>query len=279
MARTVAEIQQSILDSIAGDSVLGTQLTSSSKTAIFRLLAYIFAYATNLTEQIWDSVNAEIKVYVDKMKPHSERWYAQKCKDFQFGMDLPVDSDVYDNTGLTEDEIDSSKIINYAAVIDQTSRLRIKVATGATEITALTTTQLNAFKEYIKRIKDAGVKITVDSLPPDLLTASLKIYYDPLILQADGSRVDGSDNEPVQTAFKNYLKNLPFNGLFVIEYLVDALQKVDGVVIPHVVNAYAKYGDLDYSLIEVSYNPDAGYLKLASDSDLVIEFIPQTKIQ
>jgi len=279
MARTVAEIQQSMIDNIQSDTHLSTQLTSTSKTAIWRLLTYIFAYCAFAVEVIFDNTVAEIKAIIATLKPHTQRWYAEKCKAFQYGYNLPVDTDLYDNTGISVDTIEASKIIKYVAVIDQSRGLRIKVAAENGDITPLTTPQKTAFTEYVKRIKDAGVKIIVDSLPADLLKCSLKIYYDPLILKADGSRVDGADNTPVQTAFKNYLKNLPFNGLFVLAYLTDALQKVEGVEIPHIVSASAKYGSLPYSLINVSYLPDAGYLRFEADSDLEIEFIPQTKIQ
>ena len=279
MARTVTEIHQSILDSIAADAILAPLLTSTSKTAIFRLLSYIFAYAAWSVEVILDSVLAEIKGIIATMKPHRPRWYAQKCRDFQYGYALDIDSDEYDNTGITDDLIAASKIIKYVAVIDQERGILIKVATGVDEITPLNTAQKNAFTEYIKRIKDAGVKVTINSLPADKLKCSLKLYYDPLVLKSDGSRVDGSDGEPVQTALKNYLKNLPFNGLFVIEYLVDALQKVDGVEIPHIVNAFSSYGSSPFVLIESQVLPDSGYLRFENDSDLEIEFIPQTKIQ
>lgn len=277
MARTIAQIQQSMIDSITADDNLNS-LTSISKTAIWRLFTYVFAFCVNALEVIQDNVVIEIQNIIAKMKPHTQRWYAEKCKAFQYGYDLPADSDLYDNTGLTDSVIDASKIIKYVAVIDQARGLRIKVATGTDEITPLSTPQKNAFIEYVRRIKDAGVKIIVDSLPADLLKLSLQIYYDPLILKSDGSRFDGTNETPVQNAIKEYLKALPFNGVFVLAYLIDALQKVEGVEIPHIVTAQAKYGSLPYSLITVKYLPDAGYLKFESDADLEVEFIAQSKL-
>ena len=277
MARTVAQIQQSMIDTITSDDNL-SNINSISKTAIWRLFTYVFAYCVYALEVIQDNVVLEIQTLIAKMKPHTQKWYAEKCKAFQYGYDLPADSDLYDNTGLTDTVVEASKIIKYVAVIDQERGLRIKVATGTDEITPLSTPQKNAFIEYLKRIKDAGVKIIVDSLPADLLKLSLQIYYDPLILTSDGSRVDGTNATPVQNAVKDYLKALPFNGVFVLEYLIDALQKIEGVEIPHVVTAQAKYGSLPYSTITVKYLPDAGYLKFDSDADLEIEFIAQSKL-
>ncbi len=106
-----------------------------------------------------------------------------------------------------------------------------------------------------------------------------KVYYDPLVLSSTGARLDGSDNEPVKTAIKKYLENLPFNGTYVLAYHIDFVQKIDGVIIPHIVSAAARYGTLDFNSINVLYEPDAGYLRFATDSDLQIEYIAHSVIQ
>lgn len=279
MARTINEIQNSMLEAIAIDPVLSTVATSTSKVSVFRLFTRIVATCAWTVEVLFDVLKEEVNNILATLKPHTTRWYAAKAKDFQYGYSLPVDTDKYDNTGLTQEQIDDSKIIIYSAVTEgEDQKLRIKVATETTDLEPLTAPQLEAFAEYMSRIKDAGVKLLIESNQPDKLKLSLKIFYDPLILNSDGGRIDGSNSEPVQSACKNYLKNLPFNGIFVLAYLTDALQQVDGVVIPHIVSCETAYGAFPFVSVDVKYLPDAGYLRFETDDDLTIEFIPQTEL-
>ncbi len=278
MARTITEIQKIMLDEKAAQPTLDS-LNSTSNTAIWRLIFYIVAVAIWSLEKLYDIFIAHVNETIATLKPHSNRWYATKAKAFQYGYDLITETDTYDNSGLTDAEIDDSLIIDYAAVVDQDRGIRIKVATlVADELDALSEAQLLAFSEYMERVKDAGVKLLITSGTADSLKLSLQVYYNPLVLNASGQRLDGTDVEPVLNGIKNYLKNLPFNGVFVTEYLIDALQQVDGVVIPHVLLASARYGVLPYSNFPVKYVPDAGYLRIINDADVTIEFIAQSVI-
>jgi hypothetical protein len=281
MARTIAEIEQSIITSMQSDSVLSAHLTSTSKVALFRLVARIAATASWTVEVLFDTLKIEINEIIAKLKPHTLRWYATKALAFQYGYNLPLDSDVYDNSLLTEEEIDESKIIKYVAVTEgNDKRLRIKVVTETDGALApIEAGPLAAFAEYMALIKDAGVKLQIDSLDADKLKLSVKIFYNPLILNADGERLDGSDSQPIQKAIDTFLKNQPFNGVFVLAFLVDALQKVDGVVIPHIVDCQTAYGALPFTSVNVQYLPDAGYLRFEDPSDLTLEFVPQTQLQ
>ena len=54
MARSISTIQQQILDNITADPTIGPALTSTSKRAIFLILAFIVATAINLLEQLID---------------------------------------------------------------------------------------------------------------------------------------------------------------------------------------------------------------------------------
>lgn len=281
MARTIDEIQQSMLAEIQADPVLSPVATSTSKTAIYRLFTRIVASCAWTVEVLFDTLKAEVNEILAALKPHTLRWYARKAAAFQYGYSLPIDSDTYDNTGVSEEDLEASLIVKYVAVTEGTvdNRLRVKVATETTDLTPLSAPQLEAFTEYISRIKDAGVRINIESNVADKIKLSLKIYYDPLILNGEGQRIDGSDAEPVQTAVKTYLKNLPFNGVFVLAYLTDSLQKVDGVVIPHIVSCETSYGILPFTSVDVQYLPDAGYLRFENEADLTIEFLPQTQLQ
>lgn len=278
MARTIAEIRNILLAEKAAQSTLDS-LNSTSNVAVWKLIFDIVAAAIWTLEKLYDIFTGQVNEIIATLKPHSARWYATKAEAFMFGFDLIDETDTYDTSNLTDADINAAKIIAFAAVVDQDRGIRIKVAKlVADELTLLTAPELLAFKEYMERVKDAGVKLLITSGTADSLKLSLQVYFNPLVLNISGERLDGTDTQPVQKAVKTYLKNLPFNGVFVTEYMVDALQLVDGVVIPHIMLASARYGVLPYTSFAVKYTPDAGYLRIIDDADLTIEFIAQSVI-
>jgi hypothetical protein len=278
MARTITDIQNEIIAQVQANATLAPLLTSTSKVAVWRLTTYIVAVCIWTLETLFDIHRADIDETISKLKPHSLRWYAGKAVAFQYGYDLVDDADYYDNTGIDDTLITSSHIVDYAAVVEQERGLRIKVAkdTGV-DLAALSAPELTAFKEYMKRIKDAGVRLNITTSVADGLKIGISLYYNPLVLNSSGGRLDGTVSEPVQDAVKLYLKNLPFNGVFVLQSLVDVLQLVDGVKIAHIVSAQAQYGALPYQSFSVKYLPDSGYLRFANPEDLTINFIPYSE--
>lgn len=294
MARSVNEIFEeqkqaaiSRAEQVGNDAAV-EMFSNNSRVAVWRILFYAIAYCIWTLEKLFDIHKQEVSELIREMKPHSLRWYVNMAKAFQLGdgIELKEDEDFYDNTGRTDEEIEASKIVSYAAVVESAEGLRVKVAkSDGDSLSPLTqglsgedSNELEAFKEYMSRIKDAGVKLHITTAPADLMQLKLKIYYDPLVLNADGQRLDGTDDAPVLHAVREYLRNLPFNGYVVQAYLVDALQKVDGVVIPTIVNIQTKYGDGVFSQMDEIYNPDSGYMKIEDEDFLEPEYIAQTVI-
>lgn len=271
MARTITEIKDELLAAKLAQSGLDG-LTSTSTTAIWRLQIYIIATCIWTLEKLYDIFKIEVDEVIATKKPHSLRWYAEKSKEFQYGYNLVVDADYYDNTGIAADLITASKIVSYAAVVEQIRGVRIKVAkTIGTDLGALTTPELDSFKAYIKRIKDAGVKVNITSTAADGLRAVLRIKYNPLVLDSAGARIDGTTATPVKDAIKDHLKNLPFNGVFSIQKFVDAIQAVEGVNDLAVDQIQSQYGALPFSSINISVIPDSGYLRI-EDANLLVTY-------
>lgn len=285
MARSIATIQQSILDSVTQDATLSTNLTSTSKVAIWRLWVYIWAFCAFVLETLFDTFTSDNNTELNNRIPHTTRWYANKGLLYQHGRDLIAETDKYDNAGLTDVEIETLQVVKYSAVSKIKNEfgritLRIKLAgSDGSDLKALDADQLSGVKEYFDRVADAGDDLDITSGNPDGVRIIYDIYYDPLILSANGIRLDGTAQTPVQDAIKAYLTNLPFNGTFVLQYLSDQVEAVEGVVIANLKSASAQYGLLPYSNISVKYVPDAGYLRLLDDTDLQLNFIPQSKIK
>ena len=271
MARTIEAIYADILEKKEATPELAV-LTSTSKTAIWRLWLYVTAYAIWVLETLFDTHKSEVNSILSELKPHTKRWYRNKALAFQYGFDLYPDSDKFINEGFTEEQIAASKIIKYAAVTEATyeSRLIIKVATenAAGDLEPLAPEQYTALVAYFEDyVRDAGVKITIINYLPDVLQVRLKIYYNPLLLTANGVSIT-SGRKPVEDALKAFMKELPFDGELILTSLIDKLQTTDGVMIPHLVNAASKWIDATgttygtFENISVKRIPVSGYFEI-----------------
>lgn len=261
--RTKLEIRDTMIASKASNAVLGTW-SNTSAVAIWLLFINIVAEAIFILENIFEYHKADVNETIAAMKPHSLRWYAEVGKQFQYGYNLPTDTDKYNNTGIPQATIDDSKIIAYIAVVEQEKGLRIKVATldGAGNLIPLSPVQLLAFVAYMQRVKDAGVKLKITSTVADNLKTNLRVKYNPLVLTATGARLDGASASPVLDALLKHLQNLPFNGVFSIAKMIDAIQAVEGVTDVAVDLVQSQYGALVFTNINIDVVPDSGYLVL-----------------
>ena len=277
MAKTIEQWQQLIIDQLAANNIQ----VSGSRTSIRRLWTYVFAYCTWALEQLFDLHKQDVTDQIANMKPHSLRWYRTKSMLFQFGYPLIEDTDQYDNTLLTPEQIEASKIIKYCAVNEAAneSRLIIKIATEDNNgvLAPIEENELVSFKQYLADVKDAGNTITVTNYLPDILDLETIIYYDPLLIAADGTNIlDGL--KPVDIAINKHLKELPFNGVLILASLVDSLQNVPGVEIPHIVKASSSWinpttgGYGAPQVIGVYKIPESGYFKVTDFSK--ITYVP-----
>lgn len=289
MARTITQIKTSITaEFVASENIQSYYQLDSSKTfdeqfsivSFESILFGIFAIAIFVLESLFDTHKTELETLVATKKPHSEKWYRQKALDFQYGFDLLPDSDLFDNTGFTDDTITASKIIKYAAVkqAETESVLVLKIATETDgELTPISETQQEAFSQYISEISDAGVAIRTINYLPDILKLTMRIYRDSLVLDENGvSRIDGTKH--VELAISQYLKQLPFNGELVLFDLQEFIKNnAAGVVIPEIVKAETKWIDValdDYGSFEninVRKIPVSGYFKI--ENFLNIEYV------
>ncbi|SNR16546.1 nucleotidyltransferase [Tenacibaculum jejuense] len=285
MARSINEIQESILEGINSDTELNAlevltnnekdSLTSNSKVSIWRLFVFIISVSFWTIEKLFDTLKLEIEELLYLLKPHKPSWYRKKVLDFQFGHELN-EKDVYDNDGLTVKQIEDAKVVKYAAVVEINSILYVKVAgENNTVRTKLTDTQEAALTQYIKLIRDAGVKVVVINRDADLLQLEIDAYYNPLEIDASGARLDGSDNEPLQNKLRQYLKEFEFNGELVLTKLTDQLQQVQGIEMPVIKEAFYKFGNQeDWTPINETYQSDAGHMKI-KEENLTINWIPR----
>lgn len=177
--------------------------------------------------------------------------------------------------------------------------------------------ELFAFKEYIAKIKDAGNQVYITSDQGDNLKLTLNVYIDPLSIfinpkdieyyqlkvskkslspekqeeldnyefdTRNGSLILNNTVFPVLDAVNNHLKNIEFNGAFVKTFLVDAIQKAEGIKIPilnkvETVWAANPSEESDPVLKDVTnieyFIPSAGYFDMDA-LQVEVNYIPYT---
>lgn len=287
MSRTISEIYDEIIQekntmssltnlqpNIDSSQSLLSDLTSTSKVAVWRLMFWVFAFAIWSHEKLFDNYKNEIEDLASEIVTGTKKWYWAQCFLFQFGDTLQWLDNKYKYAS-----VDSNlQIIKRASVIEAGGQVRLKVAKlDANDMPIpLTSSELSAFQSYISQIKFAGTSIAIISADADQMKAYYDVYYDPQVLSPSGELLSTPGVYPVEEAINSYVSNLPFDGILNITSLTDVVQSVEGVIDPVFQNASAKYGVLPYEVITNNYNAYAGYIKIdpAFPLSSTINYIP-----
>lgn len=252
----VIELHNNILDDTLTDPQL-TQLTSTSRTAIWRLWAFITAVCIWIHEYVWSLYQKEIQTIADSAIPNTAAWLQKQVLLFQYGHDL-----LFENYRPYYTTIDlSARIVARAAVIDSVPAV-VKVAkmSGST-LSPLSNTELTALGFYIDQIKPVGTPIQLLSLNPDKIKIVAEVHYKGLLSSS-------AVKQQVELSINNYLANLPFDGRLYLSELQDAIQSVQGIVDVYLAYVGFQIGLLPYEQITREHQTYAGYCEIDAANPL-----------
>jgi hypothetical protein len=247
MARSVQTILNEIIAAKETESGL-SGLTSNSKVAIWRLWAYITAVAINLHEQFWDAMKIELEEIAAAAPTGNLKWLQAQVLKFQYSDSTPqvieLDANYAPRYPVENEEL---RIISRCAVSQDGNRIvTVKVAKSDPP-EPLDNDQYDALNAYLNDdqlgIKFAGTQILIRNAEPDRVKITATIYYNgsySTVIQ---------DN--VKDAIREYLKNIPFDGVFRNSTLMLAIKAVQGVE--------------DVELIEVKARPESVAIGSATD--------------
>lgn len=232
-----------------------------SKVSLESILFYVVAVSVWTLEKLFDRHKQEVTELIDELKPHSLRWYANKAKAFQFGKSLIPDTDQYDNTGLTDEQIREQQVVKYSAVTEKAAIVYVKVATGSEGArTQLSPEQEAALTAYFKEVKDAGVKLQIVNLPADEFDVDIDVYYDPQVFDENLNKLDGT-GKLVHDTIASFVENLPFNGEYRNSALINALTELSGVILVELKKATANGQPVNAKCV-----PESGYFRVNKES-------------
>lgn len=237
MARSIAEIKQTMTNAFMADGTVRERYglsendtfdDSFSVVSIENILFYIVAACSHVLEVLFDQFKADVDDKISRAVVASVPWYYKIAKEFQYG-DALIFNEATQQYGY-EQVSEKKRVVKYVAVRDRGSSVEI-LASGETggQPTVLSDDVLTAFKQYLNRVKIAGVILSVRSLPADNISITATIRIDPLVIDRTGTRIeDGSF--VVENAVNAYLRNIIYGGTFNKTKLVDAIQNVEGVL-------------------------------------------------
>lgn len=252
-----------------------------SAASLENILFYVFAFAVWSLESLFDMHRQEVEQLIEKLEPHTLRWYVTKTKAYMQGYKLVTDSDYYDTSAMSPTDIDEARVVKYAVATESNTVVYIKVARQDAEgnPAELTDTQLAGLRAYLDEIKDAGVSVQVRNEAADDMRISLVIYYDPTLLSinANGKGVLADGSEPVREAVQSVITGLPFNGVFRKSDLMAALQALPCVEVADIRSVAVKpHSAAMYETVTGFNRPYSGYYRIDS---LTVEYKPYKAVE
>lgn len=280
MARSISEIKRTMTDAFMQDEAIRDAYgLSADKTrfadcfsavSLENLLFYIVAACHYVLESIFEKFTQDVEQKISRAVVASIPWYFDKAKAFQYGYALVLNPRTF---GYEYAKVDTSKqLVKYVAVRDRGASIEMLVsAEDNGKPIPLQDDILTAFKHYINAIKIAGVVINVRTRKADELSIAVKVVVDPLKINRQGVDIASSE-KVVEHAIENYLADIVYGGTFNKTKLVDAIQRVDGVL--DVVLGVCKYkaGDEFKEIAGNNYTAIGGSF-IAVGLDKTIEYV------
>lgn len=280
MARSISEIKRTMTDAFMQDEAIRDAYGISpdktrfadcfSAVSLENLLFYIVAACHYVLESIFEKFTQDVEQKISRAVVASIPWYFDKAKAFQYGDALVLNPRTF---GYEYAKVDTSKqLVKYVAVRDRGASIEMLVSAEQDgKPIPLSDEVLTAFKHYINAIKIAGVVINVRTRKADELTIAVKVVVDPLKINRQGVDIASSE-KVVEHAIENYLADIVYGGTFNKTKLVDAIQRVDGVV--DVVLGTCKYkaGDEFKEIAGNNYTAVGGSF-IAVGLDKTIEYV------
>ncbi len=218
MARTVAQIKQSMLDAKNADSTLSA-LTSTSQTAKWNLYYFIVASCIAIFEQLQDLFKIDLEAIASTAAPSTPQWTRNKVLKYQKGDVAQLNTTTFTVEYPTINT--ANQILTRCAVITAPNRtVLIKVAKSDPPV-PVSVGELAELQSYIETFNPAGIAFTLINENSDKMEVAATIYYN--------GQYSAVISTNVVAALNNYMATLPFNGVISTQAVVDAIQAVEGV--------------------------------------------------
>ena len=238
MARTIKQIKKSMTDEFMASDVIrkkygfgenDTFENSFSLVSIESIIFGVIASAVYVLESLFEIFKKDVDRKISSAVLASIPWYHKIALQYQHGDELVFDDSTmqYGYETVSPDK----QLVKFAACRD--NRGYVYVLAAGEDSTGrpvhLSNDVLTPFKKYMNDLKPAGIPLVIVSYDPDVIQFSVRVQYNPLLLNSDGSMVSDFSSHPVEDAITEYLYGIEYGGVFNKTKMVDAIQQVMGV--------------------------------------------------
>lgn len=259
MSRTIKEIYKEAVAERNKRLEL-SEFSSDSKLSILNGITWMVAAVIHSFETLLDVFAYDISETINNRINGTPEYYARALLRYQKGDELTVREDGLAFGYASVDE--SKQIITQVSYSENTddenldSKLVLKVATGEKgNLSAIGTDELVQIRSYLQKIKFAGTRVEVTSLPGDILIPRLSVYWDGAIAESDV--LDG-----IEEKLDEYMMNIEFNAAVYVSKVMEAIRSAE-----HVTDVW----------IDETATPAQGVFLVCYDSDAVLQ--PLQKVQ
>lgn len=203
------------------------EFSSDTKLSILNGITWVVSAVIYSFETILDVFAYDISETINKRINGTPDYYARALLQYQKGDELTVREDGLAFGYASVDE--SKQIITQVSYEESTddinldSKLVLKVATGDKgNLSPIPGDELVQIRTYLNRIKFAGTRIEVTSLPGDVLVPRLSVYWDGAISEAEVY-----DN--IEASLNEYMMNIDFNAGIYVSKVMAAIRSAEHV--------------------------------------------------
>ena len=178
-----------------------TELTSTSKVAIWNLMFWVQAVAIFIHESLFDTFKSDVETRALEIIPATIRFYVIEALKFQLGDELVFTDGTFKFADSTSAAALAKQIVTQASARDINEVVTIKIAgdDGSGGLAPIPALAEVAFNGYVNKFKIAGIKTIIINQVPDLLKLAYTIEFDPLVMKEDGTLIEDGTS-PVQEA-------------------------------------------------------------------------------
>lgn len=203
------------------------EFRSDSKLSILNGITWVVAAMIHSFETLLDVFAYDISETINQRVNGTPEYYARALLRYQKGDELTVRED---GLAFGYASIDESKqIITQVSYTESTddenldSKLVLKVATGERgDLSAIGAEDLVQIRAYLRRIKFAGTRVEVTSLPGDVLVPRLSVYWDGAVPEAEVL-----DN--IEARLNEYMMNIEFDTAVYVSKVMEAIRSAEHV--------------------------------------------------
>lgn len=258
MSRTLKEIYNAAVAERNKRMEL-SEFSSDSKLSVLNGITWVVAATIHSFETLLDVFAYDISETINHRINGTPDYYARALLQYQKGDELTVRED---GLAFGYASVDESKRIITQVSYDESSddvnldsKLVLKVATGEKgDLSAVDADELVQIRAYLNKIKFAGTRVEVTSLPGDLLVPRLSVFWDGAVSEAEVL-----DN--IEEKLKLYMMNVEFNAAVYVSKVMEAIRSAE-----HVTDVW----------IDEGATPEQGVFLACHDSDGILQ--PMRKI-